>query len=50
VSDVTWQWVGVLVIEIAAIFFLLRRVFGPVSAPVRRKPDVPVSSLVRKKR
>jgi hypothetical protein len=46
----TWQWVAVAAIQIAALVFLGRKMFGPTTARVRRKPDVPVGSLVRKKR
>lgn len=46
----TWQWVAVAAIQIAALVFIARRMFGPATAPVRKKPDVPVGSLVRKKR
>lgn len=45
-----WQWVVIAVIELAAIAFLARRMFGAPSAPPRRAPDVPASALVRKKR
>ena len=50
VTGVTWQWLLVLAIELGAIVYLARKMFGPVTAPVRRRPDVPVSALVRKKR
>jgi len=50
VSDVSWQWVIVVAVEIAAIVYLSRRMFGSPSAPPRRKPDVPASALVRKRR
>jgi hypothetical protein len=49
--DVTWQWIAVLAIEIGAIAFLAHRLFGRVApAAPRRKPDVPTSALLRKKR
>ncbi|MFO0682798.1 MAG: hypothetical protein U0234_12130 [Sandaracinus sp.] len=44
----TWQWAAVAVIEGLALLYLARKLFGPVTAPVRRRPDVPVSALVRK--
>lgn len=47
----TWQWFAVLLIEAFAIVFLARRMFGSQgSRPKKRGPDVPVRSLVRKKR
>jgi hypothetical protein len=47
----SWQWIVIVAIEIAAIVFLARRMFGRDGAkkPTRRGPDVPVRSLVRKK-
>ncbi len=51
VSGSSWQWVVVAAIEVGAIVFLARRMFGSPSAPPRRRgPDVKASSLVRKKR
>jgi hypothetical protein len=50
VSGSTWQWALVLAIEVAAVAYLARHMLGPKTAPKRRGPDVPVGSLVRKKR
>jgi hypothetical protein len=48
---VSVQWVIVIAIEIGAIVYLARKMFGSPSAPPRRRgPDVSASSLVRKKR
>ena len=45
-----WQWIAVGVIELVAIGYLLRRMFGRVTPAARRGPDVRASSLVRKKK
>jgi hypothetical protein len=47
---VLWQWIVVGLIEVAAVAYLVRRLVGPRTTPkVLRKPDVPASSLVRKR-
>jgi hypothetical protein len=50
VEGPTWQWVVVLAIELGALAYLGRQLFGRASPPKRRGPDVPVQSLLRKKR
>ncbi len=46
----SWQWALVAVIEVLAVAYIARKLLGPVTAPVRRRPDVPVASLVRKRK
>jgi len=50
VEGPTWQWLVVLAIELGALAYLGRQLFGRASPPKRRGPDVPVQSLLRKKR
>ena len=46
----SWQWIVVALIELAAIVYLGRKLFGRVKPAARRGPDVPVSALLRKKK
>ena len=46
----SWQWILVAVLELAAIVYLGRRLFGRVTPTARRGPDVPVSALIRKRK
>jgi hypothetical protein len=46
----SWQWIVVALIELAALVYLGRKLFGPTTPRARRGPDVPVSALVRKKK
>ena len=64
--DATWQWGVVIAIEIAALAYLARKLFGrapdarprakkfgtawPGTLAEKKSPDVPVGSLVRKPR
>lgn len=51
--DGSWQWGVVIAIEIAAVAYLGRKLFGraPDARPrAKKSPDVPVGSLVRKPR
>ena len=50
VEGPTWQWLVVLAIELGALAYLGRQLFGRAGPPKRRGPDVPVQSLLRKKR
>ncbi|HEY8431393.1 MAG TPA: hypothetical protein VIL20_23595 [Sandaracinaceae bacterium] len=46
-----WQWALVVVIEAAALLFLVSRLFGWRRRPrALTKPDVKTSALVRKKK
>jgi hypothetical protein len=46
----SWQWLVVAIVELAALFYLGRKLFGRATPPVRRGPDVSVASLVRKRK
>jgi hypothetical protein len=50
-ANVTWQWIAVGVIEVLAVGYLVYRFVGPRRRPTSlQKPDVKVSSLVRKRK
>ncbi len=46
----TWQWIAVGVIETLAVGYLVWRLAGGRRPKVLRKPDVPASALVRKRK
>lgn len=45
-----WQSVAVMLIELAAVAYLLRKLVLPARPKTDRRPDVAASALVRKKR
>jgi len=47
---VTWQWIAVGMIEALAVGYLAWRFAGGRRPKLLRKPDVPASALVRKRR